>query len=83
MLSRQSQPTMAFFVLLIIFGSITSIVLGIRYMKHRERLAELEVRRLEATVKAGQTALPDARNRLAAELLEAYDEIGQDSPGDR
>lgn len=74
---------MAFFVLLVIFGSLTAMVLGLRYMKHVERLAELEVRRLEAATKAGQPALPPERDELANELLEAYDEAGQGLRGDR
>jgi hypothetical protein len=65
---------MAFFVLLVIFGSLTSMVLGVRYMKHRERLTELEVRRLEAIAKVEHKALPGQREKLAAELLAAYDE---------
>lgn len=71
---------MEIFIVLTIFGSITTIVLGIRYMRHRERLAELYVRRLEALGAARHDAPEADRDHLARELLDAYEEVGRD-PG--
>lgn len=71
-------------ILLIIFSSVLGIVLVPRYLAHIERMKGLEVRRLEALAKAPEEAraLESAQDRekLAAELLEAYDEVEQISP---
>lgn len=62
-------------VLIVIFGSLASVVLGVRYMKHRERMAEIETRKLEALAQAESAkALQPGRQELVKDLLEAYDE---------
>jgi len=58
------------------------MVLGLRFMKHREKLAELEVRKVEALAQQSQKMLPENRRALANELLEAYEEAGQSLSSD-
>lgn len=71
-------------ILLIIFSSVLAMVLIPRYLIHVERMKGLEIRRLEALaqtpdkVKALESA--EDREKLAAELLEAYDELEDISP---
>lgn len=64
-------------IVFIIFGSAVGMVLGLRFMQHRERMAELEARKAEALAKAAeQKAFPPERDELARELLAAYEEAG-------
>ena len=63
------------FILMVIFGSLTVMVLGWRFMKYKERLAEIEIRKIEALAQASAAAaLEPSRETLAKELLAAYDE---------
>lgn len=69
-------------ILMVIFGSVASIVLGVRFMKHRERMAEIEARKAEALAKAASLeALKPGRDQLAKELLAAYDEADEVTRG--
>jgi hypothetical protein len=60
-------------IVFIVFGSFAGVTLGFRWMRHRERMAELEVERQRA-LPPGTEALPPDRASLARELLAAYDE---------
>jgi hypothetical protein len=65
-------------IVLVVFGSISAWALVPRWLRHRERMAELEVRRLEALGRRAEArALPGAREELAKELLAAYDEVDE------
>lgn len=74
-------------ILLIIFSSVMAMVLVPRYLAHVERMKGLEVRRLEALAQAPEKAKAleagQEREKLAAELLEAYDEVEEISPSRR
>ena len=70
-------------IVLIIFGSFFGTILGFRAMKHKETLAELEVQKVKALAEAeARRALLPARSDLANQLLDAYDEAGQDLRSD-
>ncbi len=70
-------------IVLIVFGSVFGTILGFRGMIHKERLAELEVQRINALAEAEtRRALRPARDELANELLDAYDEAGEDLGSD-
>ena len=70
-------------IVFIIFGSVFGTILGFRAMKHKEKLAELEVQRVQALAEADhRRALVPTRAELANQLLEAYDEAGQDLRSD-
>lgn len=77
----------AVLIVLIVFSTLMAVKLVPRYLEHIEKTKELEVRRLEALsaapekVKALQTE--QDRKQLAAELLEAYDELEGIGPSDR
>lgn len=64
---------------IVLFSGFFATLIVSRVLKHRERLAELEIRRLEALNAAGeQAALEADRQGLAKELLEAYDEANRE-----
>lgn len=70
-------------IMIIVFGSLTAVLLGMRYMKHIERLAEIEARKAQALAQLAEKGIlpPDPkeaeREALAKELLAAYDEAGK------
>jgi hypothetical protein len=64
-------------IVFIVFGSVFGTILGILNMRHREKMAALEVEKIKALAEADERrALGPARSELANDLLDAYEEAG-------
>jgi hypothetical protein len=60
-------------ILLVIFGSVFATVFGISLLRHRQKMAELEVRKIEALAALKSRALPASSDDASARaLLDAY-----------